>query len=54
MPKRIVSLILILLLFPMLVLEAQESTTQDSLLSVQAARGLLLRSMYFLVGVNTT
>jgi len=45
MPKRIVSLILILLLFPILALEAQESTTQDSLLSVQAARGLLLRSM---------
>jgi len=46
MPKRIVPLVLIpLLLLAMVSANAQESEPTDSLLSVQTARGLLLKSM---------
>jgi len=46
MPKRIVSLVLILFLFgTMISVEIRAAETADSLLSQQTARGLLLRSM---------
>jgi len=56
MPKRIVSLVLILFLFgTMISVEIRAAETADSLLSQQTARGLLLRSMVLpgWVGVNT-